>query len=28
MLHEMLFWVKHILENYLWNYVFLKRVML
>ena len=28
MLHKCYFWVKHILENYLWNYVFLKSVML
>ena len=28
MLHKRYFWIKHILENYLWNYVFLKSVVL
>ena len=28
MLHEPCFWVKHILVNYLWDYVFLKSVVL
>lgn len=28
MLHKRYFWVKHILENYLWDYVFLKSTVL
>ena len=28
MLHKRYFWVKHMLENNLWNYVFLKSVVL
>ena len=27
-LHKRYFWVKHILENYLWDYIFLKSIVL
>ena len=27
-LHKRCFWVKHVLKNYLWNYVFLKSIVL
>ena len=28
MLHKCYFWVKHILENYLWDYIFVKSIVL